>query len=81
MTEHDRAKQAHDTLEELRGMSEKLANIAQRNAAHVELWELGQKEGNGIEEANQREIIHNLLDQSLDTRAEALQLVKKFQSL
>lgn len=81
MQEREKVLQANKLLAQIRMAGEKLAIIAQKNDATVELWEVAQKQQDGVEELRHREIIHSLLDQSLDARAEVLHLVKKFQSL
>lgn len=73
--------QATKLLEQIQERSFRLDSLAAKNNAHVSLWEEAHRAGDGVEEQKQRDTIHNLLDQSLDTRAEVLQLVKKFQQL
>lgn len=68
-------------LEEIRQRRSKLIELDQLSLAHISLWEVAVKNGNGEEENNKRQLVHSLLDQSLDIRAETLQLVKKFESI
>lgn len=71
-------KHLEDAMVKMRGLSARIDILTMENSVSVQRWELAQNEGNGIEESKQREHMHNLMDQILDLRAEAIQLVKTF---
>jgi hypothetical protein len=68
-------------MNEMSPIVAQIGDIEQRREAIRNLWELAIKDGDGVKEHELREQIHALVDQGLDVRARALQLVKTLQSL
>ena len=71
---------AMETMRKLQGLSERMAIMSADNDLHVKKWEYAQRMGNGVDESAERQTLHNIMDQLLDLRAEAIQLVKTFPS-
>lgn len=81
MTNVNNLPKALEILEKIQKLDFPMNDLAQKYQVHTNLWEIAVKEGDGIAEQKEREILHTLTDQRLDLMTNALQLAKSFQSL